>query len=95
MGTPVTRLWHIDEKGRRRLYATIDYGSGFHGFKAPPDLHLESQRTKCAEIIRDGWINQGGVFHGVWEIEQGTSDPKEFSKMTQEMIMKGREEFGV
>lgn len=81
----VTRLWHIDEKGNRRLMNTITGSSMFFGFRTPRNLHLEEQRTKCAEMIRDGWI-QCGQMDGKWEIEQGKSDPIVFSKMTDDLL---------
>lgn len=84
----VTRLWHIDEKGNRRLMNTITSTSQFFGFRTPRNMHLEEQRTKCAEIIRDGWI-QCGRMKGTWEIEQGKSDPIVFSKMADD-ILKGK-----
>ena len=86
MGLPVTRLWHVDDNGRRRLYATIQAGSQFFGFQAPKNLHLLEQRVKCAEILRDGWINQGGITQGTWVIEHGVSEGIKFSKMTEELL---------
>lgn len=81
----VTRLWHISEDGKRTLMNTITSTSQFFGFTAPRNLHLEEQRTKCAEIIRDGWINQGSM-KGTWEIEQGKPDPVVFSKMADDLL---------
>lgn len=81
----VTRLWHIGEDGKRRLMNTITSTSRFFGFNAPPNLHLEEQRTKCAEIIRDGWI-QCGQMKGTWKIEQGKHDPVVFSKMADDIL---------
>lgn len=81
----VTRLWHTDESGNRRLMNTITSTSQFFGFTAPRNLHLEEQRTKCAEIIRDGWI-QCGQMKGTWEIEQGKPDPVVFSKMADDIL---------
>lgn len=69
MESTETQLWYIGEDGRRRLMNTIKAGSRFFGFKAPDDLHLEENRQKCAEILRDGWRNQGGMIHGKWEIK--------------------------
>ena len=85
----VTRLWHIDEGGKRRLMNTITGSSQFFGFTPPRNLHLEEQRTKCAEIIRDGWI-QCGQMKGTWKIEQGKHDPVVFSKMADD-ILRGKE----
>ena len=95
MSIPVTRLWHTNEQGKRRLMATIDSGSQFFKFKAPPDLHKIEQREKCAEILKRGWIEQGGMRFGSWEIEHGQSEPKKFSKMTNDILARSRENIGV
>lgn len=95
MSTPVTRLWYIEPNGKRRLMNTISSGSQFFSFKAPNNLHLEEQRAKCAEIIKRGWIEQGGMTQGTWEIEQGKSDPVVFSKMTDDILLRSMENIGV
>lgn len=60
-------LWFTDDKdGVRRLMNTIKDTSRFFGFKAP-NLDTLEGRIKCAEILRDGWINQGKK-KGKWEI---------------------------
>lgn len=95
MSTPVTRLWYIEPNGKRRLMNTISSSSQFFSFKAPNNLHLEEQRIKCAEMIRDGWVQNGGMHQGSWEIEQGKSDPVVFSKMTDDILRRSRENIGV
>lgn len=87
-----TRLWHTDRNGRRFLMSTITSSSWFKGFNAPKDLGKPENRFKCAEIIRDGWIQCGQMNDGTWEIEEGKRDPIVFSKMTNEILMKGRED---
>lgn len=81
----VTTLWFTDKDGKRRLMNTISPSSLFFGFKAPNNLHLLEQRVKCAEILRDGWINQGGM-SGLWEIEHGESEPIVLSKMADDLL---------
>ena len=69
MITQYTYLWHIAEDGKRRLMQTITAGSQFFGFKTPTEMFRPSQRELAAITIRDGWINQGGMRNGSWEIE--------------------------
>ena len=95
MSIPVTRLWHTNEQGQRRLMATIDSGSQFFGFKAPPDLHKIEQREKCAEILKRGWIDQGGMSFGSWEIEHTEREAVPFSKTTNDILARSRENIGV
>ena len=85
----VTRLWFTDKNGQRRLMNTIHASSLFFGFNAPKNLHLKEQRVKCAEILRDGWINQGQM-SGTWEIEEGESDAIVLSKMVDDLL-RGKE----
>lgn len=86
----VTRLWHIGEDGKRRLMNTIDAGSVFFGFPSPRNLHLEEQRVKAAEILRDGWINQGRM-RGKFIIEHGKPDQRSMSKMTEELMTRRKD----
>lgn len=85
MKNTVTRLFHINQDGKRYVMNTITATSKFHGFNTPKDLYLESQRQICAEIIRDGWIVNGQM-KGTWEIVHGQPDPNEFSKVTEELM---------
>lgn len=71
MSEPLTRLYATLPNGHRRLMAEIGAASKYFGFNAPSDLHLEENRTKCAILIRDGWIHNGGMHECKWEIEQG------------------------
>lgn len=86
MGIPVTRLWYIHPDGKRKLFNEISATSVFR-FNIS-NLHLEEQRTKCAEILKRGWIEQGGLYEGSWKIEHGISEPVRFSKLTQQILEK-------
>ena len=90
----VVRLWHIAPDGKRRLFNTISSSSQFFGFRTPNNMHLLENRIKCAEILRDGWV-QCNQYPGKWEIETGKPDQVVLSKMTSDIIAKSRENIGV
>lgn len=88
----VTRLWHIDENGKRRLFNTITPSSKFFGFDYRKDLGVQKNRHEVARILADGWRTNGRL-KGTFEIEEGEPDPAVLSKMVSDIVEKSRNRY--
>lgn len=76
-----------------RLMLTITSTSKF---KTMPGIKLDTpeQREEAALIQKQGWVQNASYDPAKFEIVHGKSDPVVFSKMTNDLIRKSRENLG-
>lgn len=76
-----------------KLMLTITFTSKF---KTMPGIKLDTaeDRKNAALIQKQGWVQNAGYDPTLFSIVHGKSDPVVFSKMTNDLIRKSRENLG-